>query len=203
MGRKVAKHISLVPENYTPGHEPASAEEIDAHRSYTPEEASAFTVSPAPFPAHLYDLSDENRVTDMTLQKENKTARGGSGASGRSRPAEKPRLTPLQRIDRFVTSVNFSDPTAFSPETDEDRAVRHQKLAYKKLDQQAKRGRPRQDAELRVHATTRVKPSTAAAFKMFGANMGQVLDRIAENIIAELESEEELTGQPQPDTLAA
>ena len=184
----------------------ASVIDIAQYRSVRPEQVQRYYPTAADFdvtPSEIEYLENlrANRITEHDLKPSYRPpGAGGSGDKGPKKEA--PRLTPQQRMDKFVASENFRHGS-FLPETEMQRAERQLAQAAKKAERDAKRkGRPRKGDEVRVNMQTRVAPETAEWLRGNGIIPGDVLDRIVANLRKEIASEL-LTGPDGHDSIAA
>jgi hypothetical protein len=195
----------IVPHNYTPDHEPASLDDIESNRSYTPEEAEpAHPV--VEFPTGWIDRHDpENRISAPTLQRETKTRGGGGSSKGRSH-TEPVKLTAQERMDRHVAAIKNIDPQNYISETEEQRMLRLAQAALKKAERDQERqsrvGRPRDGEEARKVISASVDAETSRVLKEFNLHPGRMLDIIA-NALKDSEARAVLTGDIHDDTMAA
>jgi hypothetical protein len=146
-----AAHVDLDEDSY------ATDVEIAYYRKYG---LIASPVAPEKVPD--IELDPDDRVTDATLQDENRP-RGHAGGRSKRKKVESRPLTPEERMDRRCRILRDTGSDAFLPETDMECEARLIREALRK--ESRKGGRPRKGIELREVYAVRLEPELVARIK--------------------------------------
>lgn len=151
-----AAHVELDENSY------ASDEEVSYYRKH------GLTVEPTVQEREeIVENDPDDRVTDQTLQSENRVRSHVGGSRSKRKRTEVRPLSPEERMDRRCRILRDTGADAFLPETEVECEAR---LVREALRKEARRsnpqgGRPRKGVQFRERYSVRLEPDVVALIK--------------------------------------